>query len=161
HEPGGIRPPKLAAGRRRAPLWREVGFPSRRPPAAEGFPRRFSRWRRAIRRVLGWTPRTIPGGWALPSPTRRGTSFGPDEGRGRGEARRPGMSTLRYDRPHRARAVGTGSSRRRSAGEVPRRVASETGGAWRFSREARAFLSVVVPARDEVSSLPRLVEEIA
>jgi glycosyltransferase involved in cell wall biosynthesis len=70
------------------------------------------------------------------------------------------MSTLRYDPPHRVRAIGTGPSRRRIPGGLPRRAAPEGGVAWRVDRGARALLSVVVPARNEAEGLPRLVEEI-
>ncbi len=71
------------------------------------------------------------------------------------------MSTLRYDPPHRARPIGRGPSRQRAPGEVSRRAASQARGARRVGREARAFLSVVVPARDEAAGLPQLVDEIA
>lgn len=53
------------------------------------------------------------------------------------------MATLRHDPPQRRRAIGIGRSRRQEAARPS------------------AFLSVVVPARDEAESLPRLVDEIA
>jgi glycosyltransferase involved in cell wall biosynthesis len=71
------------------------------------------------------------------------------------------MSKLRYDPAHRPRTVGTGHSRRRIPGEGPRSVEDDARMARRRAREARSFLSVVVPARNEVAGLPQLIDEIA
>jgi glycosyltransferase involved in cell wall biosynthesis len=61
------------------------------------------------------------------------------------------MSILRYDPAHRAKGRGTGRSRRRIPGVLPRRG----------DRESAEVLSVVVPARNEAAGLPQLVDEIA
>lgn len=73
------------------------------------------------------------------------------------------MTIVRQDPAHRARGIATVRSRGREPGGMSRRfrVDSEAIGTRRADRESTVMLSVVVPARNEASSLPRLVVEIA
>src|SRR5665213_109904 len=74
------------------------------------------------------------------------------------EARRPGMSSQRYDRSERLRPMGglqpPSDERRRFTGVSPvKRPVPEKG--------KQSFLSVVVPAKNEAASLAQLIDEIA
>jgi dolichol-phosphate mannosyltransferase len=80
--------------------------------------------------------------------------FGNRQGFG-GKARRLWMATLRYDLAHRPQAGGE----RRLLSEGAD-LASEAGRGLDEADCSAISLSVVVPARDEARSLPRLVEEI-
>jgi dolichol-phosphate mannosyltransferase len=71
------------------------------------------------------------------------------------------MSTLRYDPAHRPGPMGLGRSNRPVRDPGPRAAGAD----WPWESEveegAGSFLSVVVPAKDEASSLSPLIEEIA
>src|SRR5262249_36585353 len=80
---------------------------------------------------------------------------------GRGEARRPDMSTLRYDLAQRPAPMGR-AYRHRAVQEWemhPAGIGSRMG--WGVEEGTRSFLSVVGPAKNEAASLPQLIEEIA
>src|SRR5262245_11640020 len=78
---------------------------------------------------------------------------------GSGEARRPGMSSLRYDPAQRPGPLGIARSRRPPRGGQP--DPSGRVREWKSEGKTSSFLSVVVPAKNEAASLPQLIDEIA
>ena len=71
------------------------------------------------------------------------------------------MSTLRYDPAQRPGPMGMGHAIRPTAPERPDHAGPGSEMPREVPDEATSVLSVVVPAKDEASSLPQLVDEIA